>query len=131
MDPITIFSAFIPVLIEGLKQGINYVTGGPKPTSVEDVAKLRELDIRQLEALASLDKAEGASQWVVNVRALIRPAVSIIILIYAGILMVIPAAPEVSQTILFLAQCVIFYLFGERTLSYVKAPGQTPTAKGR
>ena len=120
MDPITLFSAFIPVLIEGAKQGINYLTGGPKPTTIDDVVKLRELDIRQFESLAAIDKENNVSQSVANIRALMRPISSFVILIYAGILMVHPASPQVTETILFLSQCVIFYLFGERTLGYAK-----------
>ncbi len=120
MDPISLLAAFIPVIIDGLKQGINYWTGGPKPTSVQDLVSLRELDIRQLEALAKLDNADGASRWVVNIRGLQRPVATIIILIYFGLSMYYPVSEDARQTLSFLAQCAFFYLFGERTLTYAK-----------
>lgn len=115
-----LLAAFVPVIIDGLKQGINYITGGPKPTTVQDLAMLRELDIRQFEALAKIDNADGASRWVINIRALQRPIATIIILFYFGLSMYYPVPAAAADTISFLAQCAFFYLFGERTLGYAK-----------
>lgn len=124
MDPISLLAAFIPLLIDGVKQGINYWTGGPKPTTVQDLVALRELDIRQLEALTKLDAADGASRWVINIRGLQRPIATIVILFYFGLSMYYPVPNSTSETLSFLAQCAFFYLFGERTLSYARSKPQ-------
>ena len=96
------------------------MTGGPKPTTVADLVSLRELDIRQFEALAKIDNAEGASRWVINIRALQRPLATAVILFYFGLSMYYPVPAVAAETISFLAQCAFFYLFGERTLGYAK-----------
>jgi hypothetical protein len=122
MDPITILTAFIPVIQHGIKAAINKFTDGAgvKPATVDDAVKLADIDIRRLEAIARLDEVQGASQWVQNIRGLQRPiAVGIVLLMYVATLS--PQVPEdVHTNIANLATAVIFYLFGDRTYLYIK-----------
>jgi hypothetical protein len=120
MDPITILAAFLPVIADGAKRLINNWTGGPKPTSVEEVMKLGDLEIRKLEALASIDNAEGASQWVVNARAMQRPVAVLLITIAWFVVVAGNYPPAVIDLVSNLASSVVFYLFGDRTYMYLK-----------
>jgi hypothetical protein len=119
MDPITILTAFIPVLTQGARGLINKWTGGAgaKPATVEEAVKLGDLDIRRLEALAKLDEASGTSQWVSNVRGIQRPvAVGLVLLTYVIVVGTPGSTQAVLDMVANLASSAMFYLFGDRTL---------------
>ena len=123
MDPITILSAFLPVITDGIRGVIGKFTGGAgaKPQNVDEAIKLVDADIRRLEALSKLDSVGDTAPWVNNVRALQRPVVGAIVLL-AWLLVI--ASPSVSdsamQLVSNLASSVIFDLFGDRTYLYLK-----------
>jgi len=69
----TLLSALVPVGVEGIKQGINVLVGGVKPTTVAEQIQLDEQEIRRMGAVAALDTPVGTpSQWVVDLRASAR-----------------------------------------------------------
>lgn len=112
-DPITILAALIPTIKYGVERVIDYKTGGPKPSNAQEAIALKQADIQQLEALAKLDNAEGASQWVINIRSLQRPVATAVILtmwaVYAY------KAGISAQDMQNMAAAAVFYLFGDRT----------------
>jgi|CXWL01.1.fsa_nt_gi hypothetical protein len=119
MDPITILTAFIPVLSQGLRGLVNKWTGGAgaKPATVDEAIKLGDLDIRRLEALAKLDEASGTSQWVANVRGIQRPvAVALVLLTYVIVVGTPSSSMATMDMVANLASSAMFYLFGDRTL---------------
>ena len=126
MDPLTILTAFVPMLTDGARGLINMWTGGAgaKPANAEEAVKLIEADIRKMEALAKLDAVQGSvSLWVNNIRALQRPVSAAIVLISWGIVLGFYGDVNVDTTINIvsnLAASVIFYLFGDRTYMHFK-----------
>lgn len=119
MDPITILTAFIPVLTQGLRGAINKWTGGAgaKPATVDEAIKLGDMDIRRLEAIAKLDESSGAAQWVSNVRGIQRPAAVVLVLLAYIIVLGTPGSSHEALVLVSnLASSAMFYLFGDRTL---------------
>lgn len=114
----TIVAALVPVGVEGIKQAITRLTGGVRPTSVDEQIKLQESDIRRLEALAALDDPHGTpSQWVVDLRASSR-YVGALVVIAAGVITLY--VPDLQQEIIAIAMeaaSVCFgFLFGQRII---------------
>lgn len=117
-EPITLAAAIVPVVIDGLKTLFTkWVNKGnvPTPQTVEQLLALGEQDIRRFEALAQMDTIEGISQWVANIRALMRPVAVVIILMLLGIALLLHVDPYTTQSLFNLSSMVVFYLFGERT----------------
>ena len=126
MDPVTILTAFIPLLQSGAKALIKKISGKDSaaadvvPQTVDDAIKLGELDIRRLESIASLDSVSGASTWVSNVRGIQRPAAVLVVLTtYAACVFNPDIAQSTLDMVANLASSAMFYLFGDRTLMYL------------
>lgn len=119
----TLLSALIPVGVEGIKQGINVITGGVKPTTVAEQIQLEEQDIKRLEAVAALDNPGGTpSQWVVDLRASAR-YIAAFVVIGGGITSAF--VPEIDLAVKALAleaaNIAFGFLFGARiTAKFVK-----------
>lgn len=122
MDPFTALAALLPLFTD-IGKGVigRWINPEAKPANVDEVIKLRSSDIDRLKALAELDKGEGgASQWVVNVRQLQRP-VALLLVIGAWLASIIMQADDsVVRMTSDLASAGVFYLFGDRTLMYLK-----------
>jgi hypothetical protein len=118
MFPIlSLLAALIPTLNYGVTRVIDKYTGGAKPSNAQEELTLKQADVAQLEALAKLDDASGASQWVVNIRALQRPfAITVILGIWGTYVFKNGMSPD---DIMNLASAAVFYLFGERTRMYI------------
>ena len=116
MDPLTLLTLFAPVAIDVVKRLVGRFTGGPAPQTVDELLKVKEADLRQLEAISAMDSAEGADSWVINIRGIIRPAIAILVTVTWSVVVVFDLAvtDEVYRMVTDLASCVIFYLFGER-----------------
>lgn len=125
MDPITILAAFIPLLGDLGKQLINrYITPDTiKPSSVAEYVQLRDADIRFFQAMNS-DSSTDVYPWVNSIVKLQRPFVAAIVLgIWAYVHAYMPGTD--TTTIDNFASAVGFYLFGDRTLFYIrKAPAK-------
>lgn len=125
-DPITILSAVLPSVINGIDRLIGHFTGGPRPQTVQELVELKELDIRQYEALAQMEGSmEGVSPWVANLRALQRPLVTYgIIALFVGVVTYLSLTGGLEGNTLMsylfdMASSVTFYLFGDRTSMYL------------
>ena len=118
----TLLSALIPVGVEGVKQGITALTGGVKPTSIEDQIKLEEQDIKRLNALAALDNPGGTpSQWVIDLRASSRYLAAFgVILGGIGLSFVPDVDVAVKLVGLEGANIAFGFLFGQRIVSNFK-----------
>lgn len=113
-----ILAAFIPTLNYGINRVIDAYTGGPKPSNAQEALALKNADVEQLKALALLDNSDGASKWVVNIRALMRPAASAVVLLVWGTYAIKTGIS--AEDLMSLAEAVIFYLFGDRTQMYLQ-----------
>lgn len=126
MEPfslLTILSSLIPSLGYAFKRIVDYKTGGATPSNATEAAAQSDADVRKLEAIASIDGATGASQWVVNVRAMQRPVV-VFITLTSWLAMTIAGMGgahidmQVYVIVANTASSVMFYLFGDRSLMY-------------
>lgn len=118
-----ILAAFLPLIIDAVKTGIAKWRGRDVPpiTNADDYARIADVDVRKLEALARLDAVGETSQWVADIRALQRPAVVAAVgltWVYSAALTTMP--PEKFALVSELASAVFFYLFGERVSLYMQ-----------
>lgn len=126
MDPFsigTILTALIPTLTYGAKRVIDYKTGGATPINNTEAIERRKADVEVLNAISKLDNADGASQWVINFRAMQRPSVVYIVLLNWTIITIAGLFGhfvdlQVYIIISNLASSIFFYLFGDRSLMY-------------
>lgn len=118
----TLLSALIPVGVEGIKQGINHLTGGVKPTTVAEQLQLDDQDIRRMEVVAKLDNPGGTpSQWVIDLRGSARYlAAFVVILGGIGISFVPTIDASIKVLCLEGANIAFGFLFGARIVSNFK-----------
>lgn len=112
----TIVASLLPVGIDGIKQVITRVAGGPQPTNVDEVIKLDQANVERLKAVAALDNPYGnPSQWVVNLRSSFRYIASAIIILCAMACLFISGIPDaLRQTGLELGGVAFSFIFGDR-----------------
>lgn len=118
----TLLSALIPVGVEGVKHGLNALTGGVKPTTVEQQIQLDEQDIKRMETIAKLDNPGGTpSQWVVDLRGSARYLAAYgVILGGIGMAFVEGIDPTVKLVGLEGANIAFGFLFGQRIVTNFK-----------
>jgi hypothetical protein len=118
----TLLSALVPVGIEGIKQGINKMVGGVKPTTVAEQLQLDDQEIKRLNAIAALDNPGGTpSQWVVDLRGSARYLAAFAsILGGVGMSFVADIPVEVKYIGLEGANIAFGFLFGTRVVSNLK-----------
>lgn len=127
MDPVTVLSAFIPLVSSVITRVVDHFTGGPKPQNVKEQIDLNASEVSKLEALAKIDNADGASQWIVDVRAAQRPiAVGLILAVWGVLALHNGVSFELVQD---LASSAVFYLFGDRTMMYINKKAAKKTIK--
>lgn len=119
MDPITMLAAIAPLGVELGKALISKFLGQAefKPASIDDWLKMRGVDLDMFKAMNDAGGANPSYPWVEAIVRLQRPAV-------AGITLAVWAwshtAGVPSPAIENFAGAVGFYLFGDRTLFYIK-----------
>lgn len=119
MDPITILSAFLPLLIQGGKAAINKWLGEVnfKPASIEEFVQIKD---KELELFKAINQAGGNNQsypWVEAIIRLQRPfVVACVLLSWAyGHYMEWEDTVAIDNA----ASVVSFYLFGERSMLHL------------
>lgn len=119
MDPLTILAALGPLAVDLGKSLIGRFIqkDGYKPVNIDEVVKLRQLDLDMFKAMNEAGGSNPSYPWVEAVVRLMRPAVGIIVLGTWAYLKVTGANSESADNF---ASAVGFYLFGDRTLFYSK-----------
>jgi hypothetical protein len=117
MEPLTALAALLPLGVEAGKAAIQrwIAPDQVKPTSFTDLLELRRLDLEQFKAMQG--GSGGTYQWVEAIRQLQRPIFAVGVL---GVWSYQALGGEPSSTVANMAAAVGFYLFGDRTLFYVK-----------
>lgn len=118
----TVVPALIPAVTDGVRGVIAKFTGGAgaKPANVAEAVQLMNADTDRLRALKELDNVGQVSLWVNNVRAMMRPVASAIVLGgYIGTLY-LSADQAVILQMGDYARMVTFYIFGDRSYMYFK-----------
>lgn len=116
-DPITILAGLLPLGVEAGKALIQrYIAPDQiKPLDFGQLIQLKQLELQQWQAMQG--NGEQSYLWVAAIRQLQRPV------FVCGVLAAWcwqAATGEPSDTVANLASAVGFYLFGDRTLFYIK-----------
>ena len=117
MEPITALAALLPLGVEAGKAAIQrwLAPDQVKPANFSDLIELRKLDLEHFKALQGGGGASYA--WVEAIRQLQRPVFAAGVL---GVWAYQAASGEPSTTVGNMAAAVGFYLFGDRTLFYIR-----------
>lgn len=119
MDPVTILAALGPLAVDLGKSLISKFIAPDqfKPATIEQYAKMRELDLEMFKAMNDAGGANPSYPWVEAIVRLQRPSVVAIVLATWAYLML---AGQSTETVNNFAAAIGFYLFGDRTLFYSK-----------
>lgn len=137
MDPITILSAFVPLLVQGGRAAVSRWLA-PKefrPSTIEEWERMKKLDLDMFQAINAAGGTNPSYPWVEAIVRLQRPfVVACVFLVWAAMHLgvhlswltnpspVIWAAVDNAMSI------VGFYLFGDRTLFYAQQAAQAVSA---
>lgn len=120
MDPITILSALMPLLVQGGKAMINKWLGSEnfKPATIEEYSQIKNKEIELFKAVNEAGGNNPSYPWVEAIVRLQRPFV-------VGCVLLTWAYAHYTQwvdleSIDNAAAIVSFYLFGERSMFYMK-----------
>jgi hypothetical protein len=121
MDPITILAALGPVAVDLGKSLINRFIAPEqfKPATIEQYAKMKEIDLEFFKTMNEAGGGNPSYPWVEAIIRLMRPAIGIIVLSTWAYLALVGHGVVNDQVSNF-ASVIGFYLFGERSLFYVK-----------
>lgn len=113
-------AVFGPLVVELGKAAIGrwVQTDGFKPATVEDWLKVRKSDVELFTAMNAAGGANPSYPWVEAVVRLQRPFVGAVVLSVWAVAEL--SAGGASQGVTNFAGAVGFYLFGDRTLFYVR-----------
>lgn len=119
MDPITILSAFAPVVMDLGKSLINKFVAPDqfKPATIEQYAKMKEIDLEFFKVMNEVGAGNTSYPWVEAIVRLMRPIIGVIVL---GVWCYTVVSGHMSEEVNNFASAVGFYLFGERSLFYIK-----------
>jgi hypothetical protein len=118
VDPFTILAALAPLAVDAGKALIGKFIGAEfKPANVADWLAMKKADLEQFQALNNAGGANPSYPWVEAIVRLQRPIVG------AAVLSVWAYSRTVgvpSESIDNFASAIGFYLFGDRTLFYIR-----------
>lgn len=119
MDPITLLAAFAPLALDLGKSLIaKFVAPDQfKPATIEQYVQVKQLDLEMFKALNEAGGTNPSYLWVEAIIRLQRPLVALIAL---GVWAYTHLAGVPSSEVDNFAAVIGFYLFGDRTLFYVK-----------
>ena len=119
MDPITLLATLGPLAVDLGKSLINKFIAPDvfKPATIEQYAQMKQIDLEFFKVMNEAGGGNPSYLWVEAAVRLMRPIIGIIVLgtwaytVFHGTM-----SDEVNN----FASAVGFYLFGERSLFYVK-----------
>ena len=117
-DPVTMLAAFGPLVVKLGESVINKFIAPDtfKPATIDDWIKMKELDIKQFEAINNAGGNNASYPWVEAIIRLMRPAVAIGVIGTWAVCKLgnFNCGTEVDN----FAAAIGFYLFGDRSLFY-------------
>lgn len=125
MDPITILAALGPVAVDLGKSLINRFIAPDtfKPATIEQYAQMKQIDLEFFKVMNEAGGGNPSYQWVEAVVRLMRPIIGVIVLSTWAYLALVGGG-VVNEQVSNFASVIGFYLFGERSLFYVKNKGK-------
>lgn len=121
MDPLTILAALGPVAVDLGKSLINRFIAPDqfKPATIEQYAQMKQIDLDFFKVMNEAGGGNPSYPWVEAVIRLMRPTIGVIVLGTWAVL-AINSGGVVPDSVANFASVIGFYLFGERSLFYVK-----------
>ena len=118
-DPVTMLAAFGPLVVKLGESVINKFISPDtfKPATIDDWIKMKELDIKQFEAINNAGGNNPSYPWVEAVVRLMRPSIALGVIGTWALCKFIPTLNCGSEVDNF-AAAIGFYLFGDRSLFY-------------
>lgn len=118
-DPITLLAALGPLVVKGGEALINKFIASDtfKPATIDDWIKMKDLDIKQFEAINNAGGNNPSYPWVEAIVRLMRPAIAISVIGTWSLCKFVPQLNCGSEVDNF-AAAIGFYLFGDRSLFY-------------
>ena len=119
MDPLTILAALGPLAVDAGKALINrfIMPDNFKPANVDEYIKVKQIDLDLFKAMNDVGGTGVSYPWVEASIKLMRPAMATIVLLTWGWLKL---HGNNSESVDNFAAAIGFYLFGDRTLFYLK-----------
>jgi hypothetical protein len=119
MDPITILSAFLPVAMDLGKSLINKFVAPDqfKPATIEQYTQMKSIDLEFFKVMNEVGAGNPSYPWVEAIVRLMRPIIGVLVL-STWVYTIVSGQP--SEEVNNFASAVGFYLFGERSLFYIK-----------
>ena len=119
MDPITILAALGPLAVDLGKSLINRFVAPDqfKPATIEQYAQMKQIDLEFFKVMNEAGGGNPSYPWVEATVRLMRPIIGILVLATWTYTVV---SGNMSEEVNNFASAVGFYLFGERSLFYVK-----------
>ncbi|MDF3822333.1 hypothetical protein P3G55_20685 [Leptospira sp. 96542] len=119
-DPMTMLAGLLPLGVEAGRLALQWLAPDRvKPTSFDQLLRLKEIELSQWTAMQGGDAP--TYPWVAAVRQLQRP-------LFIGAVLCVwlyqAATGEPTETVTNMASAAGFYLFGDRTLFYMKGRGK-------
>ena len=119
MDPVTILAALGPLTVDLGKSLINKFIAPDqfKPATIEQYTQMKQIDLDFFKVMNEAGGGNPSYPWVEAIIRLMRPIIGLLVL-STWVIMHLngTATPEVDN----FASAVGFYLFGERSLFYIK-----------
>ena len=119
MDPITLLSAFAPVVMDLGKSLINKFIAPDvfKPATIEQYTQMKSIDLEFFKVMNEAGSGNPSYPWVEALVRIMRPLIGLLVL-SIWVYTVVSGNP--SEEVNNFASAVGFYLFGERSLFYIK-----------
>lgn len=122
MDPITILAALGPLAVDLGKSLINRFIAPDqfKPATIDQYVQMKQIDLEFFKVMNEAGGGNPSYPWVEAIVRLMRPAIGLIVLGTWAYLTIYDNG-VVPETVNNFASVIGFYLFGERSLFYVKS----------
>lgn len=121
MDPLTILAALGPLAVDLGKSLINRFIAPDqfKPATIEQYVQMKQVDLEFFKTMNEAGGGNPSYPWVEAIIRLMRPTIGIVVLGTWAYLTVVDNG-VVPDNVNNFASVIGFYLFGERSLFYVK-----------
>lgn len=122
MDPLTILAALGPLAVDLGKSLINRFIAPDnfKPATIEQYVQMKQIDLEFFKTMNEAGGGNPSYPWVEAIVRLMRPAIGLIVLGTWAYLTIYDNG-VIPDTLNNFASVIGFYLFGERSLFYVKS----------
>ncbi len=119
MDPMTLLTAFGPLALDLGKSLINRFVAPDvfKPANIDQYVQMKKIDLDFFKTMNEVGGGNQSYPWVEAIVRLMRPVIGLLVL---SVWCYTAMSGNMSEEVNNFASAVGFYLFGERSLFYIK-----------